>query len=142
MADLYLNTGAPRPLGGARPVHRAGAWTEDTVALTGDVYPATPLEAMRFAHKLERVDTLAYGPVPGNAVPGEVEAAGPSGGATTVSDEAEPGTSPVVDAIDIDLYRKGDSSWYELPNGQTVNGRDNALRALGLDPEEVAHGSD
>lgn len=137
MPALYRNTGAPRRFGGTRPVYRAGEWTEDVEARRGDVYPATPIEVLRFAHKLEPVEAKAYPAVPGESGPGEVEAADPSGGATTAADDAEPGTSPdLPDEIDIELYRHGDTSYYDLPNGDRVNGRDNALRALGLDPAE------
>lgn len=137
MPDLYVNTGAPRNLGREDWVFRDFRWVRDTVARNGDVYPATPDEAVRFAHKLHLVESAAYPAVPGAGEDaGEVEDAGPSGGnATAVSDDAEPAPSP--DVVNIDLYRIGDenSSWYELPNGDKVQGRNAALRALGVETD-------
>lgn len=150
MPALYVNTGAPRNLGREDWVFRDFRWIRDTQALQGDVYPATPDEARRFRHKLHAVEEMAYPSIPGTGkgtraagtagTAGEVEDADPSGGqSTAVSDDAEPAPSPDVaaDVVDIELYRVGESNWYELPNGDKVQGRDNALRALGV---EVADG--
>ena len=134
MPALYLNTGAPRRLGREDWVFRGTGWVRDSQAFQGDVYPATPDEAERFRHKLSRVEDRAYPPIPGSSegLAGEVEDADPSGGhATAVSDDAEPASSP--DVIDVELYRIGEGTWYELPSGEKVNGRDNALRALGVE---------
>lgn len=140
MPALYLNRGAPRNLGRKDWVFRDMRWVRDTQALQGDVYPATPDEARRFAHKLVRVEDKAYPPIPGA---GEVEDAGPSGAdATAVSVDAEPAPPSGEDAeeedegpdvVDVELYRVVGSSYYDLPNGERVNGRAAALRALGVD---------
>ena len=109
-------------LGPARPVYRGGRWTEDTHARRGDVFDASEDEAMRCAYKLLAVNPAAYGAVPEGAEappPPEAPVVGPD---------------DVPDWVDIDLYRTGgeDSTWYLLPNGVKVNGRQNALEALGV----------
>lgn len=124
--DLYENTGADHPTRVSKPVFRAGAWTYDTTALKGDVFPAHPEEVIRFAHKLVPVDAAAYPPVPGGAEDG-------GGGTASAAPPETVPPGPVADTVDIELYRVGDSHWYELPSGERVNGRAAALEALGVE---------
>lgn len=126
MPRLYRNTGtAAHPTRASRPVYRRGAWTFDTSALPGDVFAATPEEALRFAHKLTPVDEAAYPPVPGEA------STVPDGG-PKVAPAPEP-AAETVDWVDVELYRLGDSDEFELPNGDVVIGREAALAALGIE---------
>lgn len=137
MLDLYVNTGAPRNLGREDWVFRGWKWVRDTVANAGDVYAPTPLEAQQFQYKLKPVESAAYPPMPGTdeGTAGEVDGAGPSGGNATAVSEAEPASSTEPDVVNIDIYRIGESTWYELPNGVKYNGRAAALAALGVESD-------
>lgn len=129
--------GAPRNIGGATPVLRDGRWITDTRAEVGDVYVLVdPTDLVRWGAKLEEVDPKTVPALPQERSEAKVgaeseEAEGALGG-TATNEADDPGSVP-ASVVDVELYRIGDSTLYELPSGEVVDGADAARRALGLE---------
>lgn len=126
---LYEYVGPGRNVPADTPVYRNGGWTTTARAQKGDVYEPDAEQVLRFRHNFVEVDERAYPPIPG-----EAGGAGEGGSSATAAsaEPAEPTPGDEPDVVDIDLYREGDTAWYDLPNGQRVWGRAKALAALGV----------
>lgn len=126
MPEYARNVGAaPHHFGGERAVFRGSGWTQDTVGRRGDVFPVSQDELLRYRHKLEGVEPAAYPQAPDVAAPPPPP---PAFRPVSTREEIERPT----DYVNVDVYHTG-GGWYQLPNGEKVQGRSAAYRALGVE---------